>query len=71
VAPWPRCPQLVNDRFDRASSDARSFDAIVEYEFSVARRPIQSDLAGRPILQSTRDSHADFARILRSPGTVP
>jgi hypothetical protein len=71
VAPWPRCPQLVNNRFDRASSDARSFDAIVEYEFSVARRPIQSDLAGRPILQSTRDSYADFARILRSPGTVP
>jgi hypothetical protein len=67
----PRCPQLVNERFDHASFDGRGYDENVEYEYSVSRRRIPGSRNGPPLLQWSRNSDADFIRTLRSPGSVP
>ncbi len=71
VAEWPRCPQLVNARFDRGSFDGRGGDLNVEYEYSISRRSVPSASGGRPLLQHSRNSDADFIRTRRSPGIVP
>lgn len=68
---YPRCSLMVNQVFDRQSSDVRGYDANVEYEYSVSRRSIPVGLSNRIILQDSRDSDADLVRTRRSPGVVP
>ena len=58
------CPPLVNARFDRKESRARSTDDFVEYVFSLSRRHI----SGTNLLQWTRSGNADFIRTSRTPG---
>jgi len=67
----PRCPQLVNSRFDRASFDGRGYDENVEYDYSISRRRVPVSGIGLPLLQRSRNSDADFIRTLRSPGSIP
>ncbi len=69
VSPYPRCNQLVNARFDRMSNDRRGRDENVEFLHSLSRRTITAP-GGALKLEWTRNSDADFARTLRSPGTI-
>ncbi len=69
VAEWPRCPQLVNARFDRGSFDGRGYEENAEYEYSISRRRVPAAVGGQ--LQHSRTSDADFIRTRRSPGIVP
>jgi hypothetical protein len=71
VAPWPRCQQLVNRRFDRASFDGRGYDENVEYTYSISRRRSPEGSVGPLVLQHSRRSDSDFIRTPRSPGRVP
>lgn len=70
--PWPRCERLVNTLFDRNSNGVRGMVAVDdEFLHSLSRRFLPSGISGRAYLQWTRDSDADFARTVRSPGTSP
>lgn len=71
VGTYPRCPQLVNARFDRASFDGRGYGATAEYAYSISRRRIPGGHSPQPVLQHSRNSDADFVRTLRSPGIIP
>ena len=65
---YAECPRLVGEPFDRAGTDARGTDDVVEATFSVSRRSIQ--VGTRTVLQHTRSSNADFQRTRRTPGAL-
>ncbi len=69
---WPRCPRLINAGLDRASFDQamNGWNENVEFLHSASRVEAQALGFGRPILQWTRSSAADFVRTSRTPGLV-
>ncbi len=71
VSAYRRCPELVNSLVDRSSSDVRGANENIEFLYSVSRRAVVASGGGRPVLQYTRNSGADFVRTSRTPGVVP
>jgi hypothetical protein len=69
VAPWPRCQQIVNRRFDSDSFDERGYEENDEYQRSVSRRRVPGAIG--TYLQHSRNSRADYVRTVRTPGVVP
>lgn len=66
---WRRCDHLIHPRFDRRSGFLlRGADD--EYLTSQSRKVLYLDESGRPVLQHTRSTAADWVRSPRSPGVI-
>ena len=63
------CPRRIHPRFDREEGFLLG-DNEREYETSQSRRVLRVGEDGRPVLQHTRTTAADFERSERTPGTI-
>ena len=69
-ASFPPCSRLLPPIVDRRWSEARGTDDLLEYRYSLSRRPA-AGVPGPAVLWWTRDSYSDFARTLRNPDSAP
>src|ERR1019366_3550885 len=65
---WPLCSELVNKAFDREFGSFFLIDDHNAFKLSEVRKIIGTTADGRPIVQSTRSSAADFVKAPLSPG---
>jgi hypothetical protein len=67
---WPYCSELVNKAFDREFGRFLTGDDTTEFKFSEVRKIIGTTADGRPIVQSSRSSAADFVKGPLTPGRM-